>query len=249
MTFRIIGRLDVKPPNLVKGIQLEGFRVAGDAKNLANRYYDLGIDELSYQDVVASLYDRSPDFSLIQEIFTGIYIPVTVGGGIRTLNDVDNVMSIGADKICLNSAALERPSLLSEISGSIGQQAVVLAIEAKRKNGSWVAMTHTGRETTEWDVAEWVECAQSYGVGEIVLTSVDNDGSQKGFDLDLINYVSPGCEVPLIAHGGAGSLQDIADAASAGADAVMMASVLHYSKLSISEIKLFLGGLKIETRI
>jgi len=234
---RVIPRLDVKSPNLVKGIQLEGLRVMGDPAEHALRYYADGADELIYVDIVASLYERSGLSSLVEETGSRIFVPLTVGGGIRTMEDFAVMFRSGADKIAINTAALRNPAILTVAARAYGAQAVVLSVEAKRRGGSWEAYTDNGREHTHRDVLEWCREAVRLGAGEILLTSVDREGTRRGFDLDLIRAVVRTISVPVIASGGAGSVEHIADAIEAGADAVAIASLLHYRQFSVSQIK------------
>ena len=237
MGFRIIARLDVKPPNLVKGVHLEGFRKIGDPAAFASKYYREGADEINYQDIVASLYERNNISDLVSKTAKGVFIPISVGGGIRKIDDAKKLLRSGADKVCLNTAALKNPKIISEIAGVFGRQAVVLGIEAKQMNKSWIVMTDNGREHANKQVLDWVTEAVKYGVGEILLTSIDMEGTMKGFDLRLINEVTKIVECPVIAHGGAGTIEDIVMAAKSGASGVAIASMLHYEKFNINEIK------------
>lgn len=235
---RIIPRLDIKGPNLIKGIRLEGLRVIGDPQEYAIRYYEAGADELVYMDIVASLYNRNNLSDIISRAADRVFIPITVGGGIRSVDDARNILRSGADKVAINTAAIARPELISEIANRFGSQATVLSIEAKRfQDGRWEAYTDNGRERTGLDVVEWASRAVELGAGEILLTSVDREGTRKGFELDLISSVSRAVPIPVIASGGMGSIQDFAAAASAGADAVAMADVLHYGRLSLPDIR------------
>lgn len=235
---RIIPRLDIKGPNLIKGIRLEGLRVIGDPQEYAIRYYEAGADELVYMDIVASLYNRNNLSDIISRAADRVFIPITVGGGIRSVDDARNILRSGADKVAINTAAIARPELISEIANRFGSQATVLSIEAKRvQDGRWEAYTDNGRERTGLDVVEWASRAVELGAGEILLTSVDREGTRKGFELDLISSVSRVVPIPVIASGGMGLIQDFAAAASAGADAVAMADVLHYGRLSLPDIR------------
>jgi cyclase len=237
VSFRIIARLDVKPPNLVKGVHLEGFRKIGNPADFASDYYQQGADEINYQDIVASLYERNNISELVSNTAKGVFIPISVGGGIRKIDDAKKLLRSGADKVCLNTAALKNPRIISEIAGVFGRQAVVLGIEAKKMNNSWIVMTDNGREHANKQVLDWVTEAVNYGVGEILLTSVDMEGTMKGFDLKLIKEVTKIVECPVIAHGGAGTIEDIVMAAKNGASGVAIASMLHYKKFRIEGIK------------
>ena len=241
---RIIARLDVKPPNVVKGIHLEGFRVVGLPEEKAREYADAGADEIAYQDVVASLYGRNSILDLIEQSATGVFVPLTLGGGIRSADDADKALRSGADKVSINTAAHEHPQLISDLAARFGRQAVVVAIEAKRTSAGWTVMTQAGR-----DVLEWAEEAVGLGAGELVLTSIDNEGTMRGFDLDLILAVRGLVDVPLVAHGGCGSPSDVVAAVEAGADAVAVASALHYGRTTISDIKSAVREAGIEVRL
>jgi len=237
---RIIGRLDIKAPNLIKGIHLEGLRVVGDPQSYAQKYYQQGIDELVYIDIVASLYERNSLEGILRRAAEDVFVPLTVGGGIRTAADVKKLLKSGADKVAINTGALRNPSLIKEVSETWGSQCMVLSVEAKRNpNGvGWEAFTDNGREHTDRDVVEWVREAVALGAGEILLTSVDQEGTQKGFDVELCKAVTDAVEVPVILSGGMGTLQHATDAVTqGGADALAVAHVLHYDKLSVEQIR------------
>lgn len=237
--LRIIPRLDIKGPNLIKGIRLEGLRVIGDPQEHAIRYYEEGADELIYMDIVASLYGRNNLSDIVRRTAENVFIPITVGGGVRSLDDARLILRSGADKIAINTAAINRPELIREIAYRFGSQAMVLSIEAKQiADGHWEAYTDNGRERTGLDVLEWVKRGVELGAGEILLTSVDREGTRSGFDLDLLRQVSEAVPVPVIASGGMGSLAHFEEAASEGlVDAVAMADVLHYKRLTLGEIR------------
>ncbi len=237
LPVRIIPRLDIKGPNLVKGIHLEGLRVMGDPEEHAVRYYLDGADELIYVDIVASLYERNNLTDVVSRTASRIFVPLTVGGGIRRLEDLATMFRTGADKIAINTEAVRRPEILTEASRAYGSQAVVLSIEAKRKGGSWEAYTDNGREHTGVDAVEWVHRAIDLGAGEILLTSVDCEGTRRGFDLDLIRAVGPKARVPVIACGGAGSVEHVAADKDAAADAVAIASLFHYKTFTVRGLK------------
>jgi imidazole glycerol-phosphate synthase subunit HisF len=234
---RIIARLDVKAPNLVKGIRLEGFRVLGKPADFATRYDAEGIDELLYVDMVASLYGRNSLTELIEATANLTFTPLCVGGGIRTIADVDNAFRAGADKVAINTAAITSPALITEIAETWGSQACVLSVEAKRTANGWEAYTDNGREKTGMDVLSWVRRAVDLGAGEVLLTSVDRDGTRKGMDLDLISAVTQGLSVPVVASGGAGSAGDVAGAFAAGASAVACGSLFHYGVETVGSLK------------
>ena len=237
--LRIIPRLDIKGKNLIKGVQLEGLRVMGDPNEFALRYYEAGADELVFMDIVASLYGRNNLSDIISRAADQVFIPITVGGGIRSTDDARHILRSGADKVAINTAAVARPALISEIARHFGSQAMVLSIEAKQvAPGRWEVFTDNGRERTGLDVLEWAVQGVSLGAGEILLTSVDREGTRKGFDVDLIRKVSDAVTVPVIASGGMGTLDHFVAAATTGrADAVSMAHVLHYKTLALGEIR------------
>ena len=230
-TFRIIPRLDIKGPNLVKGIHLEGLRVLGKPEDFARYYYENGADELFYQDVVASLYDRNSLNNLISITAKEIFIPLTVGGGIRTISDINLVLRAGADKVCINTGAIKNPDFIKKASRTFGSSTIVIAIEAIRQpNGCYLAYTDNGREYTGLEVVNWAKKAEELGAGEILITSVDREGTGLGFDMELIRLISEVISIPLIVHGGASHEANILMAIQEGrADAVALASILHYN--------------------
>lgn len=237
--IRVIARLDIKGSNLIKGIHLEGLRVLGDPQEFAAKYYREGIDELIYMDSVASLYGRNNLLDIVEYTTRNVFIPLTVGGGVRSVDDVNKLLRVGADKVAINTAATKRPELISEIAQRFGSQCMVLSIEAKRKDeGRWEAFTENGREPTGIDVVEWAKQGEALGAGEILLTSVDQEGTRKGFDLELLKRVSEAVRIPVIASGGMGNPQHFIQAVKEGkADAIAMADILHYNRYSILEIR------------
>ena len=203
--IRIIPRLDIKGPNLIKGIRLEGLRVVGDPHEFALRYYEQGADELVFMDIVASLYQRNNLTDIIARAANRVFIPITVGGGIRSIGDVNTLLRSGADKVAINTAAIARPALITEVSKRYGAQCMVLSVEAKQNGpGRWEAYTDNGREHTGLDVVEWIERAVALGAGEILLTAIDKEGTRKGLDLNLLRAVAARVEVPVIISGGFG---------------------------------------------
>ena len=237
--LRLIARLDIKGPNLIKAIQLEGVRKLGDPQEFARRYYQNGIDEILYMDAVASLYDREMFAQIVERTAEEVFIPLTVGGGIRSINDVRSILRAGADKVAINSTSTHRPELITEVAETFGSQCMVLSIDAKRngKDG-WEAYRDGGREHTDLDTVEWAVRGQELGAGEILLTSVDKEGTRKGFDLELVQAVSDAVTIPVIASGGMGKLDDLTKVVKDGhADAVAMAHVLHYDTLLLSDIR------------
>jgi len=235
---RLIARLDVKAPNLVKGIQLEGLRKMGDPNEFALKYYLQGADEIFYADIVASLYERNSLLDIIERTTDRVFVPITVGGGLRNIDDVAAALRVGADKVSVNTAAIKRPEVISEIAKRFGSQCMVLSIQAKNHGNHWEAYYDNGREHSHLDVIEWAKRGEELGAGEIMLTSVDKEGTAKGFDVELVKAVTDVVTVPVIASGGMGRLEDINPVIQKGhADAVAMAHVLHYNQLSISEIR------------
>ncbi len=237
--LRLIARLDIKGPNLIKGVHLEGLRVIGDPQEHARKYYEAGADELLYMDIVASLYGRNNLTDIIRYTAENVFIPLTVGGGVRSVEDVDTLLRCGADKVAINTAAHGRPELLAETANRFGSQCLVLSIEAKQTgNGRWEAYTDNGREHTGRDVVEWALQAVELGAGEILVTSVDREGTRKGFDVELVCAVAGAVPIPVIASGGMGGLDHLAEVVNEGkADAVAMADILHYDRMSMPEVR------------
>jgi len=237
--IRVIPRIDVKGKNAIKGVHLEGLRVVGEPRVLAERYYEDGADEIIYMDVVASLYGRNSILSVVQSAAEGIFIPMTVGGGIRTIDDIVAALRAGADKVALNTAAVRRPEFLTEAARTFGSQCIVLSIEAKQRSpGRWEALTDNGRETTGLDVLEWARRAESLGVGEILLTSVDAEGTKGGFEIDLVRQVCDAVGIPVIACGGAGSSRHVVELlGGSDCEAVSCASIFHFGTCGVRDLK------------
>lgn len=229
-SIRVIPRLDIKGPNLIKGIQFDGHRVLGSAREFAEIYYAEGADELIYQDAVASLYQRNGLVDIVRSVARKVFIPITVAGGIRSLADIQELLRAGADKVAINTAAISSPTLLKDAARAFGAQCIVSSVEAFRgADGKYRCWVDYGREPTGVDAIEWALRAEDLGVGEILLTSINREGMGTGYDLDLISRVAAKVHVPLIACGGVGSAEDFAAAVlEAGADAVSAASVFHY---------------------
>lgn len=248
--LRIIPRLDIKGPNVVKPVQTDALRIIGDPKELANRYYREGADELIYLDIVASLYQRNLDFDLLKSVTEDIFIPITVGGGIRSISDINNVLRAGADKVAINTYVIKHPEFITEAVREFGSQCIVLYVEAKKqKNGKYEAYTDGGRERSGLEVIEWIKKAIDLGAGEVLLTSIDQDGTRRGYDIELLKQISNFSHVPLIAHGGAGELHTLKEAVlDAGADALGIATILHYQEHSIPEAKAYLSQNQINVR-
>ncbi len=238
-TLRLISRLDVKGPDLIKPIQLEGVRKVGDPQAFARRYYAQGADEILYMDAVASLYSRDTLTTIVRRTALEVFVPITVGGGLRSVEDVRDMLRAGADKVAINSAATQRPELISEVAETFGSQCMVLQIDAKRRpDGGWEVYRDCGREHTGLDAVEWARRGQSLGAGEILLTSVDREGTRKGFDIELTRAVSDAVGIPVIASGGMGSFQHLVEVVENGrADAVAVAWLLHYDKLPLPEMR------------
>lgn len=249
--IRIIPRLDIKNDTVVKGIHLEGLRVVGKPDAFAQRYYQEGADEFLYMDTVASLYERNSLNNIISKAAKSIFVPMTVGGGIRKLDDISEILNSGADKAAINTAAIRKPAFLKEAVTKFGSQCIVLSIEAKKiGEQKWEAYTEAGREKSGKDVLAWIQEAIEYGIGEVLLTSIDKDGTKKGIDIDLIKATAPLCTVPLIISGGVGKPGDILSAFLIdGVDAVAIGSAYHYGMFSIPETKAFLMQNNIQVRI
>lgn len=234
-TIRVIPRLDIKGPNLVKGIHFEGLRVLGKPDQFAKFYYENGADELFFQDTVASLYDRNNLQDIISKTARQIFIPLTVGGGIRTISDIQNVLRAGADKVAINTGAINNPNFIREASRKFGSSTIVIAIEAiKNNDGSYSAFTDNGREHTGVDVVQWAKKVEELGAGEIVISSVDREGTGEGFDIELNRVIAQAVSIPVIAHGGAKDPKNIVDViSSSNIDGVAIASILHYGCMTV----------------
>lgn len=229
---RIIARLDIKGPNLVKGIHLEGLRVLGSPEDFAQYYYENGADELIYQDVVASLYERNSLKDMITATAKKIFIPLTVGGGIRTIDDMRQVLRAGADKVCVNTAAIKNPEIIKTASRIFGSSTIVAGVEAiKQSDGRYLAYSDNGREESGLEVKEWVVRLAEMGAGEILLTSVDSEGTGEGFNNELINDIAQLVSIPVMAHGGAGRKEHVKQVIEQHADAVVIAGMFHYARL------------------
>ncbi|WP_226643347.1 imidazole glycerol phosphate synthase subunit HisF [Mesobacillus subterraneus] len=251
LSKRIIPCLDVKEGRVVKGVQFVQLRDAGDPVELARFYDEQGADELVFLDISASVEGRKTMVEVVREVASELAIPFTVGGGINTLDDMKKMLRSGADKVSLNTAAVNNPKLISEGSDFFGAQCIVVAIDAKYdpELGSWRVYTHGGRTPTEWEVIDWAKEAVRLGAGEILLTSMDSDGEKKGFDLALTRAVSEAVTVPVIASGGAGNADHFVDAFTEGkADAALAASIFHYRETSVKEVKSHLRGKGVTVR-
>ena len=248
---RIIPCLDVTAGRVVKGVNFVELRDAGDPVEIARRYDEQGADELTFLDITATSDGRDLILHIIEAVASQVFIPLTVGGGVRTVDDVRRLLNAGADKISINSTAVANPQMVQEAAQKYGSQCIVVAIDAKKSGeGKWEVFTHGGRKPTGLDVVEWAKKMESLGVGEILLTSMDRDGTKSGFDLALTRAVSDAISIPVIASGGVGGLQDLADGIKLGrADAVLAASIFHYGQHTVQEAKRFMAEQSIPTRL
>jgi cyclase len=248
---RIIPCLDVTAGRVVKGVNFVELRDAGDPVEIARRYDEQGADEITFLDITATSDDRDLILPIIESVASQVFIPLTVGGGVRAVGDVRRLLNAGADKIGINSAAVANPQLVKDAALKFGSQCIVVAIDAKKSgDGRWEVFTHGGRKATGLDVVEWAQKMENYGVGEILLTSMDRDGTKSGFDLALTRTVSDAVRVPVIASGGVGGLQDLADGIKEGrADAVLAASIFHFGQHTVQEAKRFMAGQGIPMRL
>lgn len=249
--IRIIPRLDIKGPNVVKPVMTEALRVVGNPRELVHRYYKEGADEIVYMDIVASLYGRNIDLDQLKSVTEDIFIPITVGGGIRSIGDINNVLRAGADKVAINTYAISEPNFLKDAVNTFGAQCIVLAVDAKlRPDGKYEAYTDGGREKTATEIVPWVRKAINMGVGEVIIASIDREGTHEGYDINLVKSITSFSPVSVIAHAGAGSLESILDVISAGgADAVSASSVFHYKELSIGQVKKYLSKNGVSVRL
>ena len=248
--IRIITRLDIKNPNLIKSVQLEGVKVVGDPIKFAEKYYIDGADEIIYMDAVASLYNRNSVFDIINKTSENIFIPMTVGGGLKNIEDVRKALKNGADKVAINTAIVKNPSLIKDVFNKFGAQCMVVQIDAKKKGRSWEVLIDGGREKTGIDIVDWVKEVNELGAGEILITSVDKEGTRKGMDIELINCVSSKSSVPVIASGGIGEESHVLEVVKeTNVDAIAIADMFHYKRSSIKKVKNYLKKNKIKVRI
>jgi cyclase len=248
---RIIPCLDVTAGRVVKGVNFLELRDAGDPIEIARRYDEQGADEITFLDITATSDGRDLILDIIEAVASQVFIPLTVGGGVRAVDDVRRLLNAGADKVGINSSAISNPQLVFDASQKYGSQCIVVAIDAKKAyDGRWEVFTHGGRKATGLDAVEWAKKMQSLGAGEILLTSMDRDGTKSGFDLDLTCAVSDAISIPVIASGGVGGLQDLADGVKVGrADAVLAASIFHYGQHTVQEAKRFMADQGIPMRL
>ena len=252
---RIIPCLDVANGRVVKGVQFVDIRDAGDPVEVARRYDAEGADEITFLDITATSDDRDTIVHVVEQVAEQVFIPLTVGGGVRSVDDVRRLLNAGADKVAINSAAIFNPEFVKEASDKVGSQCIVVAIDAKRVNAEsepdkWEIFTHGGRKETGIDAVEWAIKMVNYGAGEILLTSMDRDGTKVGFDLELTRAITDAVNVPVIASGGVGNLQHLADGVNEGhADAVLAASIFHFAEYSVGEAKQHMADQGIEVRL
>ncbi len=248
---RIIPCMDVTAGRVVKGINFLELRDAGDPVEIARRYDEQGADELTFLDITASSDERDLILHIIEAVASQVFIPLTVGGGVRVVDDVRRLLNAGADKVSINTSAITNPQLVADAAGKYGSQCIVVAIDAKRgESGHWEVFTHGGRRATGLNAVEWAQKMQLLGAGEILLTSMDRDGTRSGFDLNLTRAVSDAVSIPVIASGGVGGLQDLADGIKLGhADAVLAASIFHYGHHTVQEAKQFMAAQGIPMRL
>jgi len=250
LTKRVIPCLDVKNGQVVKGKGFVNLKYAGNPVKLARKYYEDGADELVFLDIIASYEKRKTMIDLVEKVAKQIFIPFTVGGGISTIGDIRNLLKAGADKISINTATINNPNLIKEAAEKFGSQCIVVAIDAKKIKNKWEVFVKGGRQSTGLDAIEWAKKVESFGAGEILLTSMNKDGTKEGYDLELTRKISESVNIPIIASGGAGSLESIAKVFKEGkADAALAASIFHYKKYSIKQVKRYLQKKGIEVRI
>ncbi|PLK49724.1 imidazole glycerol phosphate synthase subunit HisF [Uliginosibacterium sp. TH139] len=248
---RIIPCLDVTAGRVVKGVNFLELRDAGDPVEIARRYDEQGADELTFLDITASSDERNIMLHIVEQVANQVFIPLTVGGGVRSVEDVRRLLNAGADKVSMNSAAVYNPDLVAEASGKVGNQCIVVAIDAKQTApGKWGVFTHGGRKLTELDAIEWAQRVEKLGAGEILLTSMDRDGTKIGFDLALTRAISDAVNIPVIASGGVGNLQHLTDGVIEGrADAVLAASIFHYGEYTVRQAKEYMRERGVEVRL
>jgi cyclase len=245
--MRVIARLDVKNDYVIKGIHLEGLRKVGDPNQLAKAYYEEGIDEIVFIDAVASLYDRNNLFSVIRRASEEVFVPITIGGGLRSLSDVEQALDAGADKVAINTAAVRQPELIQKVAKQFGSQCVVASVQAKRSENGWEALTETGREKTGVNVVDWVKRLQDLGAGELLLTSVDQEGTKSGFDVQLVVEVNKAVSIPVVVSGGYGQPRHIAELLEMTVPSgLCFASVLHYKLTSVDALRSIIEQLEVK---
>jgi cyclase len=253
LSKRIIPCLDVTDGRVVKGVNFVALRDAGDPVEIARQYDEQGADEITFLDITASSDNRGLLLDIVERVASQVFIPLTVGGGVREVGDVRRLLNAGADKVSINTSAVQNPQLVEDAAGRFGSQCIVVAVDAKRASGPtarWEVFTHGGRRPTGLDAVEWGKRMQAAGAGEILLTSMDRDGTRAGFDLEITRAFSEALEIPIIASGGVGGLQDLVDGVLIGkADAVLAASVFHYGELTVQQAKRYMAQNNIEVRL
>jgi len=251
LSKRIIPCLDVKDGRVVKGVNFVNLRDAGDPVEIAKKYSDEGADEICFLDITASNEERKTMIDVVERTAAQVFVPLTVGGGVRTLDDVRQILLAGADKVSINTAAVKNPDFVKEAADKFGSQCIVVAIDARSVGDSkWEVFTHGGRNPTGIDAVQWAQKMEDYGAGEILLTSMDKDGTKSGYDLPLTKTISRNLRIPIIASGGAGNLEHLSDGVKLGeADAVLVASIFHYGEYTIKEAKEFLSAKGIPVRL
>jgi len=247
---RIIPCLDVTAGRVVKGVNFVELKDAGDPVEISRRYNDEGADELTFLDITASSDDRDLILHIIEDVASQVFIPLTVGGGVRKVEDVRRLLNAGADKVGINTAAVANPQLVADATDYFGSQCIVVAIDAKRNGDHWEVFTHGGRKPTGLDAVEWARKMENFGAGELLLTSMDRDGTRSGFDLDLTRRISDAVDIPIIASGGVGTLQHLVEGVQQGhADAVLAASIFHFGEYTVGEAKRYMKQQGIEVRL
>ncbi len=250
LTKRIIPCLDIDKGRVVKGTSFLSLKDAGDPRELSKFYNKQGADELVFLDITASSEYRSIILDVVKQVSSEVFIPLTVGGGIRNLNDIRNLLNAGADKVSINTSAIENPDIVRESSKEFGSQCIVVAIDAKRNKNSWSVFTHGGRVATQLDAIEWAKKVNELGAGELLVTSMDEDGQQKGYDIPLLKNIQKKVTIPIIASGGAGNLEHMLEALTIGkCDAVLAASIFHYGKYTIKQVKDYLHSEDVSIRL
>lgn len=249
LATRLIPCLDVKDGRVVKGVKFVNLKDAGDPVDIAKSYSDAGADEITFLDITASHENRDTMIHVVEATAAEVFVPLTVGGGVRNLDDIRRLLLAGADKVAINTAAVNEPEFVKRASDRFGSQCIVVAIDAKRSGDSWEVYTHGGRNPTNIDAVEWAKRMESYGAGEILLTSMDRDGTKQGYDIDLTRTITDSLTIPVIASGGAGNLEHLCEGVTlGGAQAVLVASIFHYGEYTIAEAKEYMSSRGIELR-
>ncbi len=250
LSKRIIPKLDIKGPNVIKGVRMEGLKIIGDPSELSMQYNNQAADEIVYIDTVASLYGRNNLHDIVRRVTEQCFVPTTVGGGIRTIENIRTLCRIGADKVAINTQALKTPTLISEAAQVFGSQAITISIHAKKEKDRWICYAENGRENTQVEVIKWAKEVERLGAGEILLLSIDQDGTYAGFDLDLIRAVVQSVNIPVVAAGGAGNVEDVqAVLQIKNVSGVCLSSILHHNRATITDIKQYLHTHNVPVRL